>query len=98
MNGNTLNVYEPDWLNVIFFPLFRRFIPNVVADLTLVPRIWEFPGSTLVPETGYPDRFFVVFLSHYREMSVYLKIRPRPLPYTFFQIHHSLITLSLDAM
>jgi hypothetical protein len=37
-------------------------VPNMVAkQLTL--RIREVPGSNLGPETGYLDRYFVVFLS-----------------------------------
>jgi hypothetical protein len=35
----------------------------VIEWLTLLFRIREVPGSILGPETGYPDRFFLVFLS-----------------------------------
>jgi hypothetical protein len=41
--------------------------PNVVVEwLTLLFRIPKALGSNLAPETGYPDRHFVVFLSHSR--------------------------------
>jgi hypothetical protein len=43
--------------------------------------------------------YCVVFLSHSRRMpGFYLKIRPRLLPSKSFSIHHSLITLSFDAI
>jgi hypothetical protein len=39
-------------------------LPNVMDELlTLLLHILEVLGSNLSPETGYPDRFFVVFLS-----------------------------------
>jgi hypothetical protein len=38
--------------------------PNVVVEcLTFVFLIRDVPGSNIGPETGYPDRVFVVFLS-----------------------------------
>jgi hypothetical protein len=38
--------------------------PDVEVDwLTLLSGIREVPGSTLDPETSYPDTFFVVYLS-----------------------------------
>jgi hypothetical protein len=38
-------------------------LSNVVVErLALFLRIREVTGSNLGPETGYPDRFFVVFL------------------------------------
>jgi hypothetical protein len=36
--------------------------PNVMVKwLTLLLRIWEVPGSSLGPETGYPDESFCGF-------------------------------------
>jgi hypothetical protein len=44
--------------------------PNVMVEwLALLLRIREVPGSNLGPETGYPDRFFVVFLSPYSTLN-----------------------------
>jgi hypothetical protein len=40
----------------------------VVKWLTLLLHIWEAPGSNLCPETSYAVRFFVVFLSPFRQM------------------------------
>jgi hypothetical protein len=38
--------------------------PNVVVQRVTFPRrIREVPGSNFGPETGYPDVYFVVFLS-----------------------------------
>jgi hypothetical protein len=43
--------------------------PNIVAGwLALLLYIQEISGSNLNPETGYPDRFFVVFLSPSKQM------------------------------
>jgi hypothetical protein len=39
-----------------------------VEWLALPPRIREAPASNLGPETGYPDSFFVIFLSPSRKM------------------------------
>jgi hypothetical protein len=37
--------------------------PNVVVEwLTLLLGIMEVPGSITGQETGYPDRFFAIFL------------------------------------
>jgi hypothetical protein len=34
----------------------HKILPNVVVECgTLLPRIREIPGSSLGPETGYPD-------------------------------------------
>jgi hypothetical protein len=42
---------------------------NVVVEwLALLLPIREVPGSNLGPETGCPDRSFVVFLSPFRQM------------------------------
>jgi hypothetical protein len=38
--------------------------------------IWDVPGSNLGPDTGYSDRFYVVFLSLQAHMGVVPKIRP----------------------
>jgi hypothetical protein len=44
--------------------IFIKDRPNVVVEwLTLLLRIREVPGSNLGPDTGYPDRVFVIFLS-----------------------------------
>jgi hypothetical protein len=43
--------------------------PNVTVEWwALLLRIREISGSNLGPETSYPDRFFVVFLRHSRQM------------------------------
>jgi hypothetical protein len=43
--------------------------PNVVVEwLALRISIQEVSGSNLRPETGYPDRFFVIFISSSRQM------------------------------
>jgi hypothetical protein len=45
-------------------------IPSVVVEwLTLLLRIREVPASDVGPETSYPDRFSVAFLSPFRHMS-----------------------------
>jgi hypothetical protein len=73
-------------------------LPNVVVErLTLLLRIREVSGSHLGPETGYLERFVVVFLSaSNRMLGYYLKNWPRQIPSKSFPIHHLLITLSFD--
>jgi hypothetical protein len=47
------------------------FRSNVVVEwLKLLLRFREVPGSHLGPEMGYPDMFFMVFLSSYRQIPV----------------------------
>jgi hypothetical protein len=45
-----------------------RFRLNVMVEWLALLRIREVPGSNLSLETGYPDRFFVVFLGPCRRM------------------------------
>jgi hypothetical protein len=77
--------------------IWYRPTPSVVVQwLTLVPYIREVPGSSLVPETGYPDMLFLVLLSLQANTGIVPR-RPVPLPSTLFLIHHSPITHSFDA-
>jgi hypothetical protein len=41
----------------------------MVEWLTLLLRIWEVPGSNPGTDTGYPDRYFVVFFTFSMLMS-----------------------------
>jgi hypothetical protein len=42
-------------------------MPSIVEELlTLLPLIREFPVSHLGPETGYPVRLFLAFLSLFK--------------------------------
>jgi hypothetical protein len=53
--------------NSLVSQVLGRHRPKVAAKwLTLLIR--EVPGSNLGPETGYPDRFFVFFLSSSRQI------------------------------
>jgi hypothetical protein len=76
---------------------FRPSLSKVVAEwLTLLHRTREVTGSNLSPETGYPD-FLHDFLQ-YLQANDGPYIRPWPLRYTSFLIHHSPITLSFEAI
>jgi hypothetical protein len=76
---------------------FRLSLSKVVAEwLTLLLRTREVTGSNLSPKTGYPD-FLHDFLQYLQENDGPY-IRPRPLRYTSFLIHHSPITLSFEAI
>jgi hypothetical protein len=76
---------------------------NVVVEwLTRLLRIREVPGSNLGPDTGYTDRFFVVFVSPSRQvLGWYLKLgHDRFLPHNFkliylLPLHSELYSLSL---
>jgi hypothetical protein len=49
------------------------------------------------PDTGYPDKHFVVPPVAVRSDGMVRGISLQPLPFTSFQIHYSLICVSLDA-
>jgi hypothetical protein len=54
---------------IIFIALIPMLWPNVVMEwLTPLICIRDIPGSNHGPETGYPDRVFVVFLEPSRQM------------------------------
>jgi hypothetical protein len=59
---------------------------NIQSEwLAFLLRIREVPGSNLGPETGYPDRLFVVFLGPFTQMPGYYHklVHDRFLPYPF---------------
>jgi hypothetical protein len=67
------------------------------VEWLIIPlRIRDVSGSNLGPETGYPGKFFMAFLSPSLRMPiVYLEIILRLLPSKSFPIQNSLITLTL---
>jgi hypothetical protein len=53
----------------IFMILGHCMTLNVVVEwLALLLRIREVPGSYQNPETGYPDRFVIIFLNPFRKI------------------------------
>jgi hypothetical protein len=68
--------------------------PKVIVEwITLLIHMRENPGLNFGPETGLLSQVFRAFFSRY-----YLEIRPLPLPFTSFTIHHLPITFSIDAI
>jgi hypothetical protein len=72
-NGNYVS-YLQNYCTDCILPI--QTDPNVAAEmLALLLRIPVVPGTNLGPETGYPDRFFVYFLSPSKLMlGYYLKV------------------------
>jgi hypothetical protein len=72
--------------------------PSAVADFLTLLRILEVLGSSLRPETGYPDDDFLGCPQFIQINSgKYFKIRSRVPPSTFFPTHHSVVVPSLEA-
>jgi hypothetical protein len=87
-----------------FLSLISKYSPFHLTDrcgrvVNTALRIPEAPSSNLGSETGYSDRDFSSFSQPVQANAriAYLKMRPRPLPFKSFPIHHSRITLSFDS-
>jgi hypothetical protein len=66
-------------------------LPYVVLEWIAFLLFTAFSSSNFGPETGFPDRYFVVFSfrpSECRDNIRVLQIRPRPLPAACFQIYY----------
>jgi hypothetical protein len=77
--------------------IFRIFSTMVVEWFALLLRIWKDPGSNLGPNTNYTDWDFSWFPQSL-QAGIVPQIMPLWLPSKSFTIHHSLNTLSFDAL
>jgi hypothetical protein len=72
-------------IEVKFLTQYRHLVVRSRVSWSIRIRIRKVPGSNLVPETGCDFRGFSQFLQ--ANFGVVTQIRPRSLPFMYFQIH-----------